>query len=208
MKTFNITNIKGKNYNYLKSYDIQTNENLLSICVDNVFNSNECDELIRATENIGYIRASLFDKNGKQYFYPEIRESLRCIVDDVAFSSVLEKRLIHLIPKIYRGKKYHSINPRFRCLKYNDTTHHFIAHTDDCYSNNEIMSMITILIYTNKDYEGARTSLHLDEKTIIGEIEPKVGMIYLMDQDILHSVPNLISGTKYIIRTELMFLIK
>ena len=71
------------------------------------------------------------------------------------------------------------------------------------------MSMITILIYLNDDYIGAKTSIHKDlhPETIIGEIEPKVGLIYLMDQDILHSVPNLISGTKYVIRTELMYLI-
>jgi hypothetical protein len=29
----------------------------------------------------------------------------------------------------------------------------------------------------------------------------------MMDQDILHSVPNLISVIKYVIRTELMYLI-
>lgn len=203
--TFNISNKKGKKYNYLNSYVVQLNNNLLSICVEDVLNSNECDELISKSEAIGYERASLFDKNNVKYFYTDIRDSMRCIVDDKNFASVLEQRLSHLIPKTYGGKNYHSINPRFRFLKYDDIEHHFTPHTDGHYSTDTIVSMVTILIYLNSDYVGARTSLNLDAKTIIGEIVPSVGLVYLFDQDILHSVPNLISGTKYVIRTELMY---
>ena len=68
--------------------------------------------------------------------------------------------------------------------------------------------MITILIYLNDNYIGARTCTNKDKKTIIGEIEPKPGLVYMTVQDILHSVPNLISGTKCAIRTELMYSIK
>lgn len=69
------------------------------------------------------------------------------------------------------------------------------------------MSMITILIYLNDNYIGAQTSTNKDKKIIISVIEPKPGLVYLIDQDILYSVPNIISGTKYVIRTELMYLI-
>ena len=180
----------------------------MSICVEDVFSLIECKKIIEISETIGYEKASLFDRNGKQFFYTYIRDSLRCIIDDSQFALTLEQRIQHLIPNEYRGKKYHSINPRFRFLKYNEITHHFTPHQDCCYSTDKIMSMITILIYLNNDYIGARTSLNKDIKTIIGEIEPKPGLVYLMDQDILHSVPNLISGTKYVIRTELMYEIK
>lgn len=218
---FNIIN-KSEKYDYLTSYNIENNEKLFSICIDNVFDKNECDELIYKTENHGYKITSLYDDNdddndnnngnnkdndNKQYLYGDVRESLRCIIDSSSLCSILEKRIDHLIPKDYRGKKYHSINSRFRFLKYNDTKHHFLPHTDGCYSTDKIMSLVTILIYLNDNYEGAKTSLHLNESTIIGEIIPKIGMVYLMDQDILHSVPNLITGIKYVIRTEIMYLI-
>lgn len=202
-----IINKKGKKYDYLSSYDVPANLDLMSKCVDDVFSLIECKKIIEISESVGYINASLFEKNGKQFFYTDIRDSLRCIIDDPEFALVLEQRIQHLIPSKYRGKKYHSINPRFRFLKYNDTSHHFTPHQDGCYSTDKIMSMITILIYLNDDYIGARTSLNKDIKTIIGEIEPKPGLVYMMDQDILHSVPNLINGTKYVIRTELMYLI-
>ena len=203
-----ITNKKGKKYDYLTTYDVRANLDLMSKCVEDVFSLSECEKIIEISESVGYENASLFERNGKQFFYTDIRDSLRCIIDDPAFALVLEQRIRHLIPNEYRGKKYHSINPRFRFLKYNDTSHHFTPHQDGCYSTDKIMSMITILIYLNDNYIGARTCTNKDIKTIISEIEPKPGLVYLIDQDILHSVPNLISGTKYVIRTELMYSIK
>jgi prolyl 4-hydroxylase len=195
---FNIFNKKGKNYSYLEHFNIPAND--LSICIKGVFNTIECDELIKKSEIIGYKKASLYEKNGVEHFHTDIRDSLRCIIDDPEFALILEQRLSHFIPKEYKGKKYHSINPRFRFLKYNDKSHHFKPHTDGHYSTNTTISMITILIYLNEDYTGARTTIKTNE------IVPEVGLVYLMDQNILHFVPNLIDGIKYVIRTEIMYL--
>ena len=82
---------------------------------------------------------------------------------------------------------------------------HFAKHTDEHYKNdkNEI-SLITALIYLNDDYEGGNTKFLFDDTTEIS-ITPKIGLICLMDQNILHEVPKLINGVKYVIRTELMY---
>lgn len=160
---------------------MEANLDILSVYVKDVFSLIECEKIIEITETIGYEKASLFDRDGKQFFYTDIRDSLRCIIDDTQFALTLEQRIQHLIPIEYRGKKYHSINPRFRFLKYNEISHYFTPHQDGCYSTDKIMSMITILIYLNDDYIGARTSINKDKKTIISEIEPKPGLVYLMD---------------------------
>jgi hypothetical protein len=194
-----------ESYTHLTAYQVESYEKLFSICIDGVFTEFECADLIRLTENQGYTKATLFDENNVEYDVPDYRKGLRCIVDDEQFARILEERILHLIPKMYMSNKYHSINPRFRCLKYDEPSHHFEPHCDGCYSTENHMSMITILIYLNENYEGAKTSLHSDEETIINQIIPKTGMVYLMDQEIFHSVPNLISGTKYAIRTELMY---
>jgi predicted 2-oxoglutarate/Fe(II)-dependent dioxygenase YbiX len=96
------------------------------------------------------------------------------------------------------------INPRFRFLKYTSGDH-FAKHADEHYKNdkNEI-SLITVLIYINDDYEGGNTKFLFDDTTEIS-ITPKIGLICLMDQNILHEVPKLITGIKYVIRTELMY---
>lgn len=86
---------------------------------------------------------------------------------------------VYLLSQEYRGKKYHSINPRFRFFKYNEITHHYTPHQDGCYSTDKIMSIITILIYLNDDYIGTRTSTNKDKKTIISKIEPKQELIFM-----------------------------
>ena len=59
-----------------------------------------------------------------------------------------------------------------------------------------------MLIYLNDDYEGGNTKFLFDNEI---SIIPKIGLICLMDQNILHEVPKLVSGIKYVIRTELMY---
>ena len=61
-----------------------------------------------------------------------------------------------------------------------------------------------MLIYLNDDYEGGNTKFLFDDSNEISII-PKIGLICLMDQNILHEVPNIINGVKYVIRTELMY---
>ena len=59
-----------------------------------------------------------------------------------------------------------------------------------------------MLIYLNDDYEGGNTKFLFDNEI---SIIPTIGLICLMDQNILHEVPKLINGVKYVIRTELMY---
>jgi hypothetical protein len=53
-------------------------------------------------------------------------------------------------------------------------------------------------------FVNGNTKFLFDDTTEIS-ITPKIGLICLMDQNILHEVPNIINGVKYIIRTELMY---
>ena len=200
-------NKKNKNYNYLISEPVNNAYNLYLSLINNVFSDEECSNLIIYSESIGYVQASSYiDKYKKEHFFLEIRKSLRCVIDSIDFSKILYKRIAHIIPNNYNDMKFCEINPRFRFLKYNDGDF-FAKHTDEHYKNdkNEI-SLITLLIYINDDYEGGNTKFLIDDKNENDiSITPKIGLICLMDQNILHEVPKLISGIKYVIRTELMY---
>ena len=200
-------NKKNKNYNYLICQKINCNNNLHLSLINNVFSDEECCNLIIHSEKIGYVQASSYtDKYKKEHYFLEIRKSLRCIVDDINFAKILYKRIAHIIPINYKDMTFCEINPRFRFLKYTSGDH-FAKHTDEHYKNdkNEI-SLITVLIYINDDYEGGNTKFLIDDKNENDiSIIPKIGLICLMDQNILHEVPKLISGIKYVIRTELMY---
>jgi len=200
---FKLKNLK-KNYNWLPVVNLD-NQLLLS-CVENVFKFNEVKELINVSENQGYIKAGLTsDKFKKQKVDEYVRKSDRVIIDSPELAELIENRIKHAIPKIYKGMKYDSINERFRFLKY-DGEGHFNRHTDGHYQDQDKVSLITILIYLNQDYQGAYTTFFKDKYDKIGfALPPKTGMVCLMDQDIEHQVPELEKGVKYVVRSELMY---
>ena len=202
-----LKNKKNKNYNYLITETVNSAGNLQLSLINNVFSDEECSNLIIYSENVGYVQASSYiDKYKKEHYFLEIRKSLRCIVDDINFAKILYKRIAHIIPNNYKDMTFCEINPRFRFLKYT-CGDHFAKHTDEHYKNdkNEI-SLITALIYLNDDYEGGNTKFLIDDKNENDiSIIPKIGLICLMDQNILHEVPNIINVVKYFIRTELMY---
>jgi len=172
----------------------------------NVFSEKECKDLINSIEKTGFTKASLFtDIDGKEHYHSDVRNSLRKIIDDKDFSKLLEKRIYEHIPKTYNGLTYHSINHRFRFLKY-EKGGFFARHKDNNYKTKDTISLITILIYLNEDYKGGYTTFFANVNDKEGFIlEPKTGMISLMDQDIGHCVPELLEGIKYVVRTELQY---
>ena len=159
--------------------------------------------LIDAAEAHGFKRASLYtDLFGKEYF-SDTRKSERCIVDSVPFVAVLEERLRPLLPPDFRSGKLKGMNERLRFLKYT-AGDEFKPHIDGSYTADDgAISKITILIYLNADYTGAYTEF-AGETTWIPVI-PETGMVVLQDQSLLHRVPPLLTGCKYVIRTEVMY---
>lgn len=189
-------------------YQINREDKLLLSYINNVFSVRECANIINFTENKSYNRASLYtDFRGKEHFNEYTRKSLRCIIDDEDFADKLLFKIKKHIPLKYRGKTFHSINKRLRFLKY-DNEGHFRRHADGKYvdKNNDTESLITILIYFNKGYDGAFTTFYDNTYDTIGiTLKPEIGMVCFMDQDIEHEVKPMISGVKYAMRTELMY---
>lgn len=165
--------------------------------IENVFNKQECEKLIEISEKKGYsYETSFLDK----------RKSKRCIIDNQLFSERLFHIIYKYLPLTYHSKNIKYINPRFRFLKYN-IGDYFTRHRDGNYIDIDgNKSLITILIYLNDDYEGGYTTFFTDPDDYNGYIIiPKCGMICLLDQEIGHEVNSLISGNKYVIRTEIMY---
>ena len=127
-----------------------------------MLSNQECINIINFTEEIGYVRTSLYtDRRGIEHYNTNTRKSEQCIIDDERFIGKLLKRIKHCIPPTYQGKEFHSINERVRFLKY-DGEGHFKRHADGKYTDedNGIESMITVLLYFNEDYEGAFTTFY------------------------------------------------
>ncbi len=197
---------KNKSTNTLLPIYYPINIEKVLFGVKNVFDINECNKLIRLSENQGYVKASLYtDESGVEHYETDVRNSERCIIDDINFAAMLENKIKHLIPTNYMGLDYHSINYRFRFQRYYPGEY-FRRHSDGRFQTNTLVSLITILIYLNDDYEGGYTRFFESPDDQIGfDLVPTKGMVCFMDQSIGHEVPPLKKGVKYVIRTELMY---
>ena len=102
--------------------------------------------------------------------------------------------------------------------------HFFRSHQDDDYvrpDNRKERSYLTILLYLNKDYKGGCTtfikyenagsgllSRQLSGPDIVpGNVESdlKTGSLLIFQHDILHEGSLLREGTKYVVRTDVMY---
>jgi predicted 2-oxoglutarate/Fe(II)-dependent dioxygenase YbiX len=134
-----------------------------AISLDNVFTKEECNELIRRTEEIGYIPA-LVGKN--QIRVETQRNNTRCIVDDNTLAQEIYSRIKDHVPMIWLNCPVLELNPRLRFLKY-EPGQYFLPHSDGVYVNEEgtKASYITIHLYLNEDYEGGETTFTTAQKS-------------------------------------------
>ena len=111
------------------------------------------------------------------------------------------------------------INPRLRVLKYDSIDNdvfdpHFDVTTFD--HSKRRCSVLTVLLYLNEDFIGGETK-YLDnqsnryskfvEKNVpeTTVIEPRTGSVSLFHHDLYHCGAPLEQGTKYILRTDVLF---
>jgi len=123
-------------------------------------------------------------------------------------------RIKHVLPQTFKGRKLVGLNERLRILKYQPGDF-FRYHMDgtflrqnDCsdgrYRKGD-QSFITMLFYLNEGYEGAETTFYCNPESVSLKVIPSTGMILLHDHRVLHGVPELKKGIKYVIRSDVMF---
>jgi hypothetical protein len=67
-------------------------------------------------------------------------------------------------------------------------------------------SIYTVVIYLNDDYEGGNTNfLSPGTDHVLFSVSPQQGTALVFNHDTLHEGTQVITGTKYIMRTEIMF---
>lgn len=177
--------------------------------LENVLTETECDEIIFEAEDAGFKIAGFYtdDAGEATYIDTEKRRSKRCILDSAGFADRLWKRIQHaVIPRLPVGLVAKRLNEHLRILKYapGDT---FVMHRDGNYMtpDGKEISQYTVLVYLNDNYEGGYTTYYNSPDGIGVPVIPKRGSVIIQHQSCLHSVPPLISGIKYALRTEVMY---
>lgn len=80
---------------------------------------------------------------------------------------------------------------------------HLQGHYDGVTTCDDAVSVATLLIYLNDDFEGGSTAF-LDGERVVSEVVPTKGGALVLRQDAFHAGTPVTRGTKYLLRTDVM----
>ena len=167
------------------------------------FTPDECKGFIDFAEQEGFKESPIRSKEG-EVINKEIRDNDRVIWDNPQVATQLWNMVKDLMPHDIDGYEPIGLNERFRFYRYKDGQQ-FKPHVDAPFTRSSTeKSKITLLIYLNEDFEGGNTTLIIENE----EIKPKTGMLLLFEHKIMHCGRPVTTGTKYVLRTDVMYQLK
>lgn len=166
--------------------------------IENFISEKECEDLILFTEQIGYEEAKVSLSSGAKMI-KGIRNNYRLMYQDENLAIQYWQILKQFCPREIDDNEAIGLNEQFRFYKY-ESNQRFKRHIDGRFKRNEQEeSRITFMIYLNDDFEGGET------KFDNVKIHPKTGTALFFIHEQKHEgcpVPN---GTKYVIRTDVIY---
>mmetsp|Transcript_49998 Transcript_49998/g.106343 ORF Transcript_49998/g.106343 Transcript_49998/m.106343 type:complete len:254 (-) Transcript_49998:357-1118(-) len=203
----------------------------LALVLHDLLSPDECASLIRRAEDQGFDDALIQGPEGKQILRQDIRWCRRCIVDDVSLADALyvrifnalrgtelEKKITHAPWITFRSSKHGDesdmitavgLNERMRFLKY-EPGHFFAPHQDiryvrgaECGDKAGETSHVTVQLYLNDKFKGGATRFLSGKRHY--DVKPRMGSALIFDHDLLHEGSKVVGGTKYSVRTDVMF---
>ena len=159
--------------------------------VENFVTPEKCQEWIDFAEKVGFSDKKIISG---------IRTS--ATIDDSEKSLHLWQCAKKYLPERINENVAIGLNERLRFYRY-DSAQKFAWHIDSSVMLSEKrLSFLTFLIYLNDDYQGGETMFRDSNKTTIF---PKVGMMLAFKHEIPHEGAEILSGRKYILRSDVMF---
>jgi len=166
--------------------------------IDGFLNAEECRSHVRATEAKGYEAATINTRKGA-LADPDLRNNSRLIADDVELAASLWQRLRPNVPGFISGRQAIGLNERFRFYRY-EPSERFSGHSDAPYRReNGEKSLLTFMVYLNDDFSGGETAFQN------ATIKPETGLALLFRHELFHEGRPVLSGTKYVLRSDVMF---
>jgi len=170
--------------------------------VDDFLSETECQQLIDRSEKLGYVGAPVTTHIGA-LMLPDIRNNTRVMSDDPELAAQLfERAQPHLPATLPGGWQLIGLNERLRYYRY-DVGQRFAPHYDGAFARNrQERSHLTFMIYLNDGFEGGETKFHEEGGFVI---TPHCGSALVFVHRKMHEGAALISGRKYVLRTDAMY---
>lgn len=193
----------------------RNNPRYSSLCflVKNFMSESECEHYIRQTEQVGF--SSLEEEYPVAY-----RNNDRVLF----YSEDLAKQLWHRLIPFFKTEnvirthplgfgnagtwKPIGLNACFKFGKYIEGRY-FSPHIDGPWIPSwDLASVYTVIIYLNHNFDGGATELLITNDfwhDTVPTVFPLTGKAFIFRHDVLHEGKIVTKGTKYILRTEVMF---
>lgn len=166
--------------------------------LENFLTVQECEELILFSEQQGYQEAEVGFREGAK-MAKNIRDNYRLLYTDVDLAKKYWQNLSPYCPQKLDEMEALSLNEQFRFYKY-EAGQRFKKHIDGRFKRNEYEeSRITFMIYLNEDFEGGET---IFENVTI---KPVTGMALCFIHEQKHEGSPVLLGTKYALRSDVMY---
>lgn len=167
--------------------------------IEDFLSDSECDHYIKMTQDKVFEEAKI-NMGGRQMMSKGIRNNDRLMIFDNNLAKNLFNKAVDFLPQIHEDYKVLDFNEMFRIYKYS-SGQRFKMHRDGSYIRNENeKSFYTFLIYLNDDFEGGET-----EFENLFTVAPKKGSALVFYHPLRHEGKTLISGLKYVLRTDVMY---
>lgn len=158
----------------------------------------ECDDLLLFSERLGYEEATVSLRTGAQMM-KGLRNNERLLYEDSALAEKYWAKLAPFCPARIDDVVAAGLNEQFRFYKY-EPGQRFKRHIDGRFKRNELEeSRVTFMVYLNSDCEGGETAF--DEVTIV----PQAGMALCFVHELKHEGRPVMSGVKYVLRSDIMY---
>jgi prolyl 4-hydroxylase len=169
--------------------------------VREVFTPEECRGLIARIEREGPTVAPITTLRGPRVD-AMIRNNERVMFDDPGLAAELFGRIREQVPPEIHGMRVVGANERIRCYRYRPGMR-FAMHSDGAFVRNEReRSVYTLMVYLKEEFEGGCTTFFVQPEV---SIRPRTGMALLFQHPLVHEGSIVISGVKYVLRTDLMY---
>ncbi|MCO7227139.1 2OG-Fe(II) oxygenase [Pleionea sp. CnH1-48] len=169
--------------------------------IDDIFSQEECNHHIDFIESNNPTMAPVLTAYGEKY-KSSIRNNERILKQDQKLAKSIYQSIKDKLPAEIHGASICGINELFRYYRYKPGMR-FAPHPDAAFIRNpKERSYYTFLIYLNEVEKGGETSFCVEPEV---SFAPKRGMGLLFQHPIIHEGKEVYSGTKYIIRTDVMY---
>lgn len=131
----------------------------------------------------------------------DTRNNDRVIFDQPALARLLFDRVREALVPAIEEWRLCGLNERFRAYRYRPGQH-FAPHQDGAWHrSDDERSLFTFMVYLNDDFTGGETVFFRPSFTV----RPRTGRALLFFHPLLHEGAEVRTGTKYALRSDVMY---